>query len=139
PRLRQVALRELARMPTGLAAALRVLELVGTEAELARAAVDERVGEALDVAGRLPDAGVQDHGRVERDDVVALEDHRLEPARFDVVLEQDAVVAVVVGRAEAAVDLRAREDEAAPAGQRDDLVHGDGLRRHGRGRYLPQG
>ena len=48
-----------------------------------------------------------------------------EPQRADVVLHQHAVVAVVVGRAEAAVDLRGREDEAAPAAERDDLVHGD--------------
>ena len=39
----------------GLLAALRVLEPVGAEAELARAAVDERVAEARDVARRLPD------------------------------------------------------------------------------------
>ena len=39
-------------------------------------------------------------------------------------LEQHAVVAVVVGRADAAVDLRGGEDEAAPLAQRDDLVHG---------------
>ena len=32
-------------------------------------------------------------------------------------------MAVVVGRAEAAVDLRGREDEAAPPAERDDLVH----------------
>jgi hypothetical protein len=32
-------------------------------------------------------------------------------------------VAVVVGRADAAVDLRGGEDEAAPLAQRDDLVH----------------
>jgi hypothetical protein len=35
---------------------------------------------------------MQDHGGVESDDVVALEDHRLEPALLDVVLQQDAVV-----------------------------------------------
>ena len=108
------------------AAALRVVELVGAEAQLARAAVDERVGEAGDVAGRLPDARVEDDRGVERDDVVPLLHHRLEPQRADVVLHQHAVVAVVVRRAEAAVDLRRREDEAAPPRERHDLVH-----RHG--------
>src|SRR5215212_962150 len=78
---------------------------------------------------------MQNHGRVERHDVVALEDHRLEPACPDVVLEQHAVVAVVVCRAEAAVDLGRREHEAAPPAQRDDLLHGHGVDRHGARRY----
>jgi hypothetical protein len=113
-----------------LAAALRVLELVRTEAQLAGAAVDERIGEALDVTRRLPDPGVQDDGRVERHDVVAFEHHCLEPALTDVVLQQDAVVPVVVRGAEAAVDLRRREDEAAPPRQRHDLIHRHGVDRH---------
>ena len=53
-------------------AALRVVEMVGAEAQLADAAVDERIGEAADVTRRLPDLRVQDDRRVERDDVVAL-------------------------------------------------------------------
>jgi hypothetical protein len=110
-----------------LASTGRLAELIRPEAELARAAVDERVTEAGDVAGRLPDARVEDDRRVERDDVIPLLDHRLEPAGPDVVLGQDAVVAVVVGGAEAAVDLGGGEDEAAPAGQRDDLVHRHGV------------
>ena len=105
----------LARALAGLAAALLVCEVVGAEALLAGAAVDERVGEAGDVARRLPDLRVEDDRGVERDDVVALLHHRLEPARLDVLLEEHAVVAVVVRRAEPAVDLRRREDEAAPA------------------------
>ena len=54
PRLGQVALGVLAGPLARLAAALRVLELVLAEAELARAAVDERVGEAGDVARTPP-------------------------------------------------------------------------------------
>jgi hypothetical protein len=113
-----------------LAAALRLGELIGPEAPLARAAVDERIREPADVARRLPDLRVEDDRRVERHDVVALAHHRLEPARLDVVLEQDAVVAVVVRRAESAVDLRRREHEAPTPGERDDLVHRE-LRSHG--------
>ena len=113
----------LARPLARLLAALRVLEPVGAEAQLAGAAVDERVGEAGDMARRLPHARVEDHRRVERDDVVALLHHRLEPVRADVVLQQDAVVPVVVRRAEPAVDLRRREHEAAPPAERHDLVH----------------
>ena len=88
-----------------LLAALRLVELVGAVAALAEAAVDERIGEARDVPRGLPHGGVEDDRRVERDDVVALAHHRLEPARLDVLLEEDAVVAVVVRRAEPAVDL----------------------------------
>ena len=127
-RLGEVAVRRLARLLARLPAAgdllvLRICEVIRPEAELARPAVDERVGEAADVARRLPDARVQDHGRVERNDVVALADHRLEPARLDVLLHQHAVVPVVVGRAEPAVDLGRREHEPAPACERDDLLH----------------
>src|SRR5204863_3680856 len=71
-----------------------------------------------------PDERIEDQGGVERDHVVALLDHRPEPGRPDVVLHEHAVVAVVVRRAEAAIDLRGREDEPAPAAERDDLVHG---------------
>ena len=118
-RLGQVAVRRLARpLRRPLAAAdllvLGVGEVVGPEALLAGAAVDERVAEAAHVPRGFPDSRVEDDRGVERDDVVPLAHHRLEPARLDVVLQQDAVVAVVVGAAEAAVDLRRREDESAP-------------------------
>ena len=131
--------RLLGRLPQRTPRA-RVGEVVGAEAELAGTAVDERVGEAADVAGRLPDLRVEDDRGVERDDVLALAHHRLEPARLDVVLQQHAVVAVVVGGAEAAVDLRGGEDEAAPPRQRDDCVHRHGVGGSGsaiRGRLPP--
>ena len=96
--------------------------MVGAEPELAGAAVHERVGEAADVAGGDPDLGVEDDRRVEEDDVLALLHHRALPLGLHVLLEQDAVVAVVEGRAEAAVDVRARVDEAAAAAQRGDLL-----------------
>src|SRR3954447_25981896 len=130
-RLGQVAVGSLARLLARLAAALRVCEPVAAEPDLAGAAVDERVGEALDVAGRLPDARVEDDRRVEGDDVVALLKHRREPAGADVVLPQAPVVAVVVRRAEPAVDLGGREDEPAPAAEGDDLVHRREVGRHG--------
>src|SRR5919201_305885 len=122
-RVREIALLGLARVLARLAAALRILELVGAEPELARPAVHEGVGEAFDVAGGLPDARMEDDRRVERDDVVSLQHHRIEPRVADVVLQQDAVVAIVVRRAEPAVDLRRREDEPTPTAERDDLVH----------------
>ena len=128
PGLGEVAVAGLAGPLARPLAALGVLEMVGAEALLAELAVDERVGEAADVAGRLPDLRVEDDRRVEGDDVVALLHHRGHPALLDVVLEQDAVVPVVVRRAEAAVDLRRREHEPAPLAERDDLVHGDRCR-----------
>ena len=104
-----------------------LVEMVGAVAALAEAAVDEGIREAGDVPRRLPDSGVEDDRRVERDDVVALAHHRLEPARLDVLLEQHPVVAVVVRRAEPPVDLRRWEHEPAPLRERDDLVHRDGV------------
>ena len=87
----------------------------------------ERIGEPGQVPARLPRPRVLDDRRVERDHVVALLEHRPPPLVLDVVLEQHAVVAVVVARPEAAVDLAAREHEAAPLAQRHDLVHRHGV------------
>ena len=134
-RLGQVAVGRLAGpLARPLAAAdllvLEIGEVVGAEALLAEAAVDERIGEAAHMARDLPDARVEDDRRVEREDVVALLHHRGEPPGLDVVLEQDAVVAVVVGGAEPAVDLRGGKDEPAPPRERDDLVHRDGVGAH---------
>ena len=129
-RLGQVAVGRLAGVLGRLAAAGRDVEVVGAEAQLAGAAVDQRVGEAGQVAARLPRLRVLDDRRVERHDVVALLQHRPPPLALDVVLEQHAVVAVVVARADPAVDLAALEDEPAPLAQRDDLVHGDGVVGH---------
>ena len=107
--------------------ALRVLQVIGAEPLLAELAVDEWIAEAAHVTRRLPDLGVQDDRRVERDDVVALLHHRREPPLLDVVLQQHAVVAVVVRRAEPAVDLGRGKDESAALAERDDLVHRDGV------------
>ena len=128
-RLGQVAVGCLAGPLARLAAAahllvLRVGDVVCPEAELAGAAVDERIGEAGHVARGLPHARVQDERGVERDDVFALLHHRLEPAGLHVLLEEDAVVTIVVRRAEPAIDLGRREDEPAAPRERDDLVHG---------------
>src|SRR6185312_5341576 len=67
----EVALRALAGQDARLARAADVVlgvEVVGAEALLARAAVDERVGESGEVPGGLPGARVLDDRRVERDD-----------------------------------------------------------------------
>jgi hypothetical protein len=126
-RLRQVALAVLAGPFARAHAALRLLELVGAEAELARPAVDERIREARYVPRRLPDLRVEHDRGIEQDDVVAFLHHRLDPAGADVVLQQDAVVPVVVPGPEAAVDLGRWKDEAPAATQRDDLLHRHGI------------
>src|SRR5436190_2966754 len=135
--LSQIALRALAGVDRGLARTLCVLELVGPEALAARPAVHQRVGEAGQVARRLPRARVHDDRGVERHDVVALAQHRVPPAGLDVVLQENAVVAVVVCRADPAVDLRGGEDEAAALAQRDDLVYGHDVVRHEGGECSP--
>src|SRR6185436_14521269 len=99
-------------------------EVVGSEAQVAASALDQRIAEPGQMAGRLPGARVLDDRRVQGDDVVALLDHRPPPGVRNVVLQQYAVVAVVVGVGDPAVDLRGREDESAPLAERDDLVHG---------------
>ena len=124
-RVGEVAVGELAGVHRRLAAAGELLEVVGAEALLAGAAVDERIGEVREVTRGLPGARVLQDRRVQRDDVVALLEHRAPPFALHVGLQQDAVMPVVVRRADAAVDLRAREDEAAPLAQRDDLLHRD--------------
>src|SRR5205085_4538146 len=64
-RLGEVAVGRLSGALARPLSAVRELELVGAEAELARAAVDHRVGEAGDVARRFPDARVEDDGGIE--------------------------------------------------------------------------
>src|SRR5215213_390681 len=123
-RLGQVAVGALAGVLRGLLTALELVEVIGAEALLAGAAVDERIGEAGEVAGGLPHPRVLDDRAVERDDVVAVLQHRAPPLALDVRLEQDAVMAVVIGRSDPTVDLGGGEDEAAPLAQRDDLLHG---------------
>ena len=126
-----------------VAAALRALQLalglllaqvVLAPAPLALAeALHERVGEAREVAGRLPGARVHQDGRVEGHHVVALLHVRAPPLALHVRLQQHSVVAVVVGRGQAAVDLGALEDESAPLAKSDDFLHGDCVGRRDRG------
>ena len=110
-------------------ARVRVLELVEAVPLLAVAAVDERVGEVGQVARGLPDGGRPEDGGVEADDVVAQLHHRAPPLVLHVAQQQHAERAVVVGRPEAAVDLRRREHEPAPLAQVHDLVEQLGIRR----------
>src|SRR5690606_10775075 len=61
-------------------------------------------------------------GGVEAHDVVAQLDHRAPTGVLDVAEQQHPDRTVVVGRAEPAVDLGGREDEAPATAEVDDLV-----------------
>ena len=108
-------------------------ELILAEALLALPAIDERVGEVLEVAAGLPHLRRHEDGGIEAHDVGALAHHGAPPLLLDVALQLDAHGAVVPGGGEAAVDLAAGEHEAAPLGQRHDGVEG-GAGGVGRGR-----
>ena len=113
----------LARPLARLLRAPRVRQLVGPEPALAGLAVDQRIGEAGDVAARLPHPRMHQDRRVEPLDVVARAHHRVPPVVLDVRLELDAERAVVPHRSRPAVDLRRLENEAVPLAQRHELVH----------------
>ncbi len=88
---------------------------------MAVAAVDERVGEVGEVARSGPDRRRRQDRGVEPHHVVTPLDHRLPPGVLDVAQQVDPERSVVVGRAEAAVDLGGLEDEAASLAEADDL------------------
>ena len=119
----------------GLVAEVRLGEVLGAGqlveavAAVALGALDQRVAERADVAGRDPDLGVHQDAGVQAHDVVAVLDHGPPPGALDVVLELHAQGPVVPHGVDAAVDLGRGEDEAAALGQRDDgLEVGDGGR-----------
>jgi len=101
----------------------RLDQVVLAEALVAVGALDQRVGERLQVPGGLPDPGGHDDGRVLADHVVAQLHDRAPPGLLDVVLQLDPERTVVVARADPAVDLARLEGEAAALGQVDDRVH----------------
>jgi hypothetical protein len=71
---------------------------------------------------------VHDDGGVYTDHVVAHVDDAAPPLLFNVSLHLDAKGPIVVGGADAAVDLRALVHEAAALAERDYLLHRNGLR-----------
>ena len=89
----------------------------------------EWVGEVGEVPAGLPDLRRTEDRRVDEDDIVALLDHRPDPCVAHIAQQEGAERTVVVGAAEAAVDLRRGEHEPAPLGEVDDLIELG--RRHG--------
>src|SRR5260221_8259930 len=111
-----------------LAAALgasAALDVVGAEALLAVFAVDQRVGEILQMARGFPGARMLQDGAVEADDIAARRHHRAPPRLLDVALELNAERAVIPGRTEAAVDIAGRKDDPAALAEIDQLLHRD--------------
>ena len=103
---------------------LALRQLVGAEAVLAGLAVHHRVGEGVDVAAGLPDAGVHNDRGVQAHHVVPLLDDGAPPGLLDVVLQLHAKGPVVPEAADAAVDLAALKDESPALAQGDEGVHG---------------
>src|SRR5206468_10574393 len=96
--------------------------LVDAEVLVPVAALDQRVGEVLDVTRGLPDPRMHEDRGVEADDVVAQLHHRTPPRALDVVLELDTERAIVPGGARAAIDLARREHESSSFRKGADLV-----------------
>ena len=122
-RLGQVTLGGLAWVLGRLAAALGADELVRAEQQLACPAVDERIGEALDVARGLPEPRMKDDRR-------SIRRCRRAPAPSTPTSGHGCCSSSArrSGRSRRSSRgrrrLRGREDEPAPAAQGDDLVHG---------------
>jgi hypothetical protein len=106
-----------------LAADRRTRRLVGAEALLGDLAVDQGVAEAGGVSRGAPDVGMHDDRGVDADDVLARGDHVPPPFAHQVALELGAERAVVIGRLQAAVDLRGLEDESPALAQGHQLLH----------------
>src|SRR4051794_30743375 len=91
-----------------------------------RLALDQRVGENVEMTRRLPDLRREDDRRVDADDVVAHLHGRAPPLLADVLLELDAERTVVPGRTGAAVDLARREDDAPSLAEADEAFDAGG-------------
>ena len=105
-------------------------ELVLTGALVAVEALDEGVGEGLDVARGYPHLARKDDGGVQANDVGAAADHGVPPGALDVFLQLHAQRPVVPRGAGAAVDFTTGKDEAAALGQADDVVEAGGSLSH---------
>ena len=97
-------------------------ELIFALTLVAVLALDERVGEGLDVSGCNPHLAGQDYRGVQPDDVCAAANHVVPPLAFDVLFEFHAQRAVVPGGASTAVNFTAGEDKAAALGKRDNGI-----------------
>src|SRR5215212_8241890 len=102
--------------------------VISPVAALRGAALDEHVVEAREVTGGFPDLRVHDDSRVKPHYVVAHVHVAAPPLLFDVPFQLDAQRTVVVGGADAAVDLRTLVHETPALAEGHYLVHRYGLR-----------
>ena len=112
-------------------------ELIGPKAVLRFPAVHHRIGEAAHVSAGFPDPGVHQDRAVQthhveggggpfgRHRVVVPAHHVFPPGVLDVALQFHAQRTVVPAAVEPAIDLAGRKNEAAPLGERNQLVHRD--------------
>ena len=121
-----VALLVLAGVLARLQRALGRGDVIGAETRLAFAAVDERIGEALDVAGCFPDPGMHEDRTVDSHHVLPALHDVAPPSVLDVALELDAERTVVPAARQPAVDLARLRREPTPFGEVHDLFHADG-------------
>ena len=105
-------------------------ELILAGALVAVEALDERVGEGLDVTGGDPHFARENDGGVQAHDVGAAADHGIPPGTLDVFLQFHAERTVVPRGTGATVDVTAGEDEAAALGQADHVVEAGGSLSH---------
>lgn len=97
--------------------------MIGTDSLVGDCAFAHQIGEGLDMAARLPDGRMHDDRGIKADDIVAISSHRAPPGVAQVTLQLGTQWAIVPEAADAAVDFRGLEDEAAPLGKADDLLH----------------
>ena len=97
-------------------------ELVFAGTLVAVQALNERVGEGLDVSGRNPHLAGQDHRGVQADNVCAAANHVVPPLAFDVLFEFHAQRAVVPSGASTAVNFTTGENKASALGKRDNGI-----------------
>ncbi len=109
--------------PGRLASAFTGVDLILSKSEFAGLALDEGIGEALDVTGSLPDSRVHQDRGIDTFHVLALVNHPAPPALLHISFELDSQRSVVPDGPGPSIDLGGLEDEAAPLAQRHELVH----------------
>ena len=102
---------------------IRLDEIVGTAAALARLTVHERIGKAREMSRRFPNFRIHEYGAVQSEVVFALGDELLPPCFFDVVVQLHADRTVVPSVGKPAVNIASRENQPARLAQRNQLIH----------------
>ena len=95
-------------------------ELIFARALVAVQALNEGVGEGLNVSGSNPHLAGQNHRGVQANNVCAAANHVVPPLTFDVLFEFHSQRAVVPGRASTAVNFTAGENKAATLSKRNN-------------------